>query len=337
MKQFLKRGARFATFCGAMLFASLAWAVATVEVAPTGPRAAETTLRLFDAGGKPLSPDPGNPRRFTGLLAGTYQAEVLVGGKPVGQRTTVRLEDGDNQLRVDSATGSVEVIRRLARMQQQQQDGFEFGIFGGSKETPFDGHVRSTMLGFSDSDGLKKRGTSLGVEARYNFRPLPELPNTRFFVFGGFTDYSGIGKTERFVDAHPTAGNDTGVAVNERHSWTAGLGARWMLDQRFGLEVALGGHATRTRISALSDESCCGGPANKFSNTETVKGLYGSVGLSCRLGHYGSGRPITGILRYTAMKMDDMNVSGVSPAFGFDYKARVDGGWNQSIQLGVTF
>jgi hypothetical protein len=337
MGTFLQRSARYCMFCGAMLFASLAWAVSTVQVSATGPRAGETTLRLFDAGGKPVSPDAANSQRFSNLTTGTYQAEVLVGGKPVGQRTTVRLEDGDNQLRVDSATGSIEVIRRLARMQQQQQDGFEFGIFGGGKETPFKGNLRSIALNDSGSSGLKKDGTSFGVEARYNFRMLPELPNTRLFVFGGYTDYSGISTNKRFLDFHPTPGNDSGVAVNEKHSWTAGLGARWNFDDRFGLEVALGGHATRTRVAALSDESCCGGPDNRIKDTETVKGLMGSVGLRCRLGRYASGRPITGILRYTAMKMDDIKVTGQSPAFGFDYKARVDGGWNQSIQLGLTF
>jgi hypothetical protein len=316
--------------------ASVAWAVSNVQVSATGPRAGETTLRLFDPGGKPVAADASDSRRFSNLAPGAYTAEVLVGGKPVGSRSTVRLDDGDNELRVDSRTGAVEVIRRVARMQQQQQDGLEFGIFGGWKRTPFDGRFESTALGADDSRSFKTDATNLSVEARYNFRAAREMPDTRFFVFGGYTHYFDADERKRFLDLHPTPGNDSGIAVDERYSWTMGLGARWMLSSTVGLEAMLGAHATRTRVDALSDESCCGGPDNRFRRSRTDWGPMAGIGLRCRLGQLGSGRPLTGVLRYTAMKVDDIEVSGRS-AFGFDYGARVNGGWNHSVQVGLTF
>ena len=316
--------------------ASAALAVSNVEVTPTGPRASETTIRLFDSGGKPVTSDAGNPNRYSNLPTGSYSAETVVGGKQVGQRTTVRLDDGDNQLRVDSTTGAIEVIRRLARRQQQQQDGFGFGIFGGWKQTPFDGTLSSTALGQSGSTDLKTDAGNLTLEGRYHFRALPQI-RARPFIFGGYTEYFGANEEKRYLDFHPTPGMDSGIGIDEKHSWTLGLGARWNLTEQVGLEFMVGGHATRTRVSALSNESCCGGIDNRISRTDYLKGAMLGVGLSYQLGRFASGRPITGIARYTAMHMDDIDVRGMSATFPFDYAARVNGGWNHSVQFGLTF
>src|SRR5688572_32396755 len=115
MAKTLRRLLHVCTLVVGLAAMSAAFAVSNVDVTPTGPRASETTIRLFDSGGKPVTSDTANPNRYTNLTTGTYTVETVVGGKQVGQRTTVRLEDGDNQLRVDSTTGAVEVIRRLAR------------------------------------------------------------------------------------------------------------------------------------------------------------------------------------------------------------------------------
>src|SRR5688572_12818227 len=170
MNQTISRLLRFCTVLAGIFAASAAFAISSVDVMPTGPRAAQTTIRLFDPAGKPVAADAGNPSRFSNLPAGNYSAETIVGGNPVGSRTNVRLDDGNNQLRVDSTTGAIEVIRRLARTQQQQQDGLGLGIFGGWQRTPFDGTLTSMALGERGDSDLKTDAGSLTLEGRYRFR-----------------------------------------------------------------------------------------------------------------------------------------------------------------------
>lgn len=89
--------------------APAALAIANLEVIPTGERAGETTVRLFAADGGVVAPAPGNPGRYTGLTSGTYSAEVVVGGRTIGPRTSFQLPDGDHRLSASSDTGAIGV------------------------------------------------------------------------------------------------------------------------------------------------------------------------------------------------------------------------------------
>ncbi len=93
-------------------FASAALAVATLEATPTGEKANETTIKLFDNTGKEVRADADKPSRFSSLTAGAYTAEVYVGGKQVGDRSkSFTIADGsNNRLRADGVTGSVELV-----------------------------------------------------------------------------------------------------------------------------------------------------------------------------------------------------------------------------------
>jgi hypothetical protein len=61
------------------------------------------------------------------------------------------------------------------------------------------------------------------------------------------------------------------------------------------------------------------------------------VGLTYPLFTLATGRMIMGTLRYTGMYMPSVDVMGRAPLSGFDYRARVDSGWQHSIQAGVIF
>lgn len=95
----------------ASLVATAAAAISNVDVVVTGPRPNETTISLINEKTGPVDSMPGQPMRYTGLESGTYRVEVRVDGKPTGAPTVLRLTDENVQLRVDSATGSIDVVR----------------------------------------------------------------------------------------------------------------------------------------------------------------------------------------------------------------------------------
>jgi hypothetical protein len=102
---------RLSMFLTAMSFASVALAVATVDVTYTGPQSKinETTIKLFvdDKTDKPVQ-ESGNKDHYV-VAAGTYYAEVYVNGKQVGSRRSFALADGSNTISVDSQTGDLHV------------------------------------------------------------------------------------------------------------------------------------------------------------------------------------------------------------------------------------
>lgn len=319
-----------------LTMASPAIAIANLEVIATGPRAAETTLRLFDPAGKPVAADSGKPNLFSNLPSGGYTAETLVAGAPVGSRTMIRLDDGDQQARVDSMTGAVEIIRRIARRQQQQQEGWEFGVLGGYKRTPYRATLDSLALNKGGSSNFETDGGSLALEARYNLRVRAQQQlGAALFLFGTYVEYLGTDEQRRFVDFHPTPGKDSGVAIDEKRSVILGLGSRWNTAQQTGVELMLGMHWTQARITGMADESCCGGIDNRFSRNKDIFGPMLGVGTRFPLVRLQTGRPMFGSLRYTALHMKDIQVSGRSSRFPFDYTARGDGGWNHNVQAGV--
>ena len=107
MNETIRRGLRYALFAVSTFTATLAFAITNVEVTPTGPRASETTIRLFDTQNQPVAPAPGTTNRYTNLTSGTYTAQVVVGGTAVGPRQTLQLGDGNVVLRPDSTTGAI--------------------------------------------------------------------------------------------------------------------------------------------------------------------------------------------------------------------------------------
>ena len=321
--------------------ASAALAGADVTVVPTGERAGQTAFGLFDSAGQPVAPDPGNPSRFTNLPPGTYFAEVSVGGEAVGGRTAVRLDDGSNQLRVSSATGAAEVPRQIV-FQQQLQSAWGFGLYGGWKRTPYNGELSFddnravTMSGRTD---LEEDGTSLAIEARYYMRRQQQTLGAQLFLYGTYAEYFGTESQRRFLDLHPPLGsNDSGLSVDEKRSFMFGLGGRWNLAQQLGFELMLGAHATRVRASMLFDESGGGGLNERISRNKTLWGPMLALGLTYPLWKLASGHPVLGVVRYTALRMRDINFAAMSSTFpNFDYRAHFDGGWNQSFQLGLQY
>jgi len=109
MARTIRRWLQCALVCAGLATAQAALAITNVDVAPTGPRASETTIRLFDTNNNVVPPAPGTPNRYANVASGTYTAEVVVGGSVVGTRQTIRLGDGNHVLRPDSATGVIGV------------------------------------------------------------------------------------------------------------------------------------------------------------------------------------------------------------------------------------
>jgi hypothetical protein len=320
-----------------MASVSAALALSNVEVVPTGARAGETRLNLLDSGGKPVTPDAGNPNRYSNIPSGRYATEVVVGGKPVGSRSSVNLDDGNNRLRVDSVTGAVEVIRQIVFLQQQQQSAWGFGLYGGWKRMPYDGEFSRASPPNGGSTDLDTDGWLLALEARYYWRRQQQTLGAQLFLYGTYVEYFGTDEQRRFLDIHPTPGNDSGLGIKEKRSVLYGLGGRWNLAQQVGFELMLGGHTTWVRGEGFSDESCCGSTDVRFSRDKTLWGPMVAVGLTYPLFKLASGRPVTGFARWTALHMDDFEATGRSPAFGFDYRARFNGGWNNSLVVGAQF
>jgi len=315
---------------------TVALADATLQVMPTGPRAGETTLRLTDSAGRTVAPNPGSPNSFSNLAAGQYSAVAMVGGNPLGQPTSIRLEEGRNEARVSSATGAIELLSRQGSMQQQQQH-WGFGVLGGWKRTPFDGSISSSALGMTASGGLEETGQTLALEARYYLRQRTPQSGLRFFGFGSYNFFSGLDTERALVQFHPGTGNDSGVAVEEKDSIQLGAGARWMASRDTGLEALAGLHRTRITLTAFSNEMGGGGPNNRFTKEESSWDFLWGLGLTHRVFNLSSGRPVSATVRYTAARIRDMSVSGMSPFTGSTYTGRVNGGWNQSLTAGLLF
>jgi hypothetical protein len=110
MAKILKQLLRLATLLIGMSAASLALALATVDVTITGPKANETTIRISDSYG-PVKADPNISNRYIDVDPGKIVVDVFdASGKQVGFPQTVTVENGPNQLQVDSVTGKVDVI-----------------------------------------------------------------------------------------------------------------------------------------------------------------------------------------------------------------------------------
>ena len=108
MTRVLQQILRFATLVIGMLATSVALAVATFDVTPTGPQANETTIKLFDNSGTEVKPIV-NSRRSFSVEPGAYSVEVYVGGAQIGpRRQTIELAEGNYQLRVNSENGKVD-------------------------------------------------------------------------------------------------------------------------------------------------------------------------------------------------------------------------------------
>ena len=329
-------------FFGALLMvmglgiSSMAYAVATVDTTVTGSKVAETTIKLTDSSGSTVAPDPGTKNKFSGLAAGSYTVEVLQGGKTVGSPSTVALEDGDNQLRVNSDTGAVSILPLLAHRQQQQQYGWSFGVLGGWKETPYRStvSVENGLFG-SGRTSLEEDGNSLALEARYNFRRMQQAFGARLFLYGTYVKYFGTDREKIFIDAHGADGiNDTGARAEEKHSIMFGVGSRWNVAQKLGLELMLGAHRTRVNLSATTDE--LGNPF-KFSKSKSMWGPMFALGLTYPLTTLSNGLPLVATARWTRTWMRDTSLSGVStgPCFGCRYDADFDGGSQDNFQVGI--
>lgn len=91
--------------------APAALAITNIEVQTTGTRAGETTIRLYTPDNRPVPATPGNPHRFADLPAGTYWADIVVGGNVVGIRRPFTMDDGNYRMGADSDTGTISLFR----------------------------------------------------------------------------------------------------------------------------------------------------------------------------------------------------------------------------------
>ena len=108
MTRVLQQILRFATLLIGVSAPSVALALATFDVTPTGPQANETTIKLFDNSGTEVKPVV-NSRRSFSVEPGAYSVEVYVGGAQIGpRRQTIELAEGNYQLRVNSENGKVD-------------------------------------------------------------------------------------------------------------------------------------------------------------------------------------------------------------------------------------
>jgi hypothetical protein len=333
MKECLSRVARLLAVLCCIAFAPSALAVASAKVTATGAKAGETVVRLFDSTGAPVASDPGNPNSFSNLAPGSYSALTEVGGKVVGARQTIQLSDGSNDMRADSETGEIKVLPVLGRL-QQQQILWSFAILGGYKRTPFDFDFRTAAGGASGSGDLEESGSSLALEVRHRLRNLEAL-GAGLFLYGTYVEYFGTDLQRLVLNLHPGGGNDSGARAEEKRSFMFGLGGRWNLAQRLGAELMVGAHATRMVVAALSDESCCGGPANAFQETRTMWGPMVAASLVYPLAVLQARRTLYGIARWTGVRIGDVTASGVSPFTNWDYSATVRGGWQHNWQFGI--
>jgi len=113
MTKVLQKVVRSAALLLGCSTASVALAVATVEVTYNGPQAKinETTIRLVESNGSEVKPDPDNRNRFVVLPGPVYMVRVYrADGTQVGQGQGLSFADGNSQLVVDVETGALSLI-----------------------------------------------------------------------------------------------------------------------------------------------------------------------------------------------------------------------------------
>lgn len=313
--------------------AAPALAVDNGRIQVTVPSVGETSLKLFGPGGTEVSPGA-EPATYTDLAAGAYTLRTEREGKVSETRIPVE-EDKTCLVKVDD-TGDTELLRcvALVLLGQQQQQPWTFGVLGGWKETPFDSQL-TTSFG-SGSVNLEEDGGSLALEARYNFRRQQQL-GARLFLYGTYMHYFGTDVERMFLNVHPTSAMDTGVYVDEDYALHLGIGSRWNLAQRLGLELMLGAHITRVESHLTTLESQGGGTDLRFRRNKNDAGPMMALGLTYPLMKLPNGRPLNGTFRWTRTWLSDINISGASAYSGGQYESRVDGGAQDNLQLGVQW
>jgi hypothetical protein len=324
----------FGALALAMGGSSVAYAVDNGRIQVTVPSIGQTSLKLFDAGGIQVPSGP-DATTFTDLKPGAYTLRAERDGKASETKVPVE-EDKTCMVKVDEK-GDSKLVRcvAMALVAQQQQSPWTFGVLGGWKQTPFDTRL-NTSFGNGSAD-LEEEGTSLALEARYNFRQRQQQLGARMFLYGTYVHYFGTDLERLFLNVHPTPAQDTGVSTEEKNALHLGVGSRWNLAQRLGLELMLGAHATRVKGGITTLESQGGGTDLRFQRTKTLYGPMLALGLTYPLWTMQNGHPLNGVFRWTRTWMPDFSVTGSSAFSGGTYDARVNGGPNDSIQLGVQW
>lgn len=308
-----------------------AWAVDNGRIQVTVPSFGQTSLKLFDAGGGqvPSAPDA---TLFTNLKPGPYTLRVERDGKTSETPVPVE-EDKTCMVKVDDK-GDSELVRCLPlALVGQQQNPWTFGVLGGWKKTPFNSSLNTTFG--NGSDDLEEDGASLALEARYNLNQ--RIKGARLFMFGTYMQYFGTDLQRLFLNLHPTPALDTGTGAEEKNALHLGVGSRWNVAQRVGMELMLGAHATRVKGSILTLESQGGGTDLSFQRTKTLYGPLLALGMTYPLWTMKNGRPLNGVFRWTRTWMPGFNVSGNSAFSGGNYDARIKGGAQDNLQLGVQW
>lgn len=301
-----------------------------VDVPPVG----ETSLKLFGPTGTQVSPGT-DPTTFTDLAPGAYTLRAERDGKV--SETPVPVEEDKTCLVKVDEQGDSELLRcvALVLLGQQQQQPWTFGVLGGWKETPFDTNLTTTFG--SGSADLEEDGGSLALEARYNFRKRQQYLGAQLFLYGTYVHYFGMDVQRMFLNVHPTAAMDTGAYADEDYAVHLGLGSRWNLAQRLGMELMLGIHITRLESHLTTLESQGGGRDLQFSRDKHDTGPMLGLGLTYPLLKLPNGHPLNGTFRWTRTWLSDISVSGASSYSGGSYHSRVDGGSQDNFQLGVQW
>lgn len=301
-----------------------------VNVPPVG----ETSLKLFGPTGKAVAPGA-DPTTFKDLAPGTYTLHAERDGKV--SETSVPVEEDKTCLVKVNEQGDSELLRcvALVLLGQQQQQPWTFGVLGGWTETPFDTQLVTTF-GSASAD-LEEDGGSLALEARYNFRRRQQHLGAQLFLYGTYVHYFGTDVQRMFLNIHPTAAMDTGVYVEEDFALHLGVGSRWNLAQRLGMEMMLGIQITRLESHLTTLESQGGGKDLQFSRDKHDTGPMVALGLTYPLLTLPNGHPLNGTFRWTRTWLSDISVSGASAYSGGSYHSRVDGGSQDNFQLGVQW
>lgn len=301
-----------------------------VDVPPVG----ETSLKLFGPTGAEVAPGS-VPTTFKDLAPGAYTLRTERDGKV--SETSVPVEEDKTCLVKVDEKGDSELLRcvALVLLGQQQQQPWTFGVLGGWKETPFDTQLATTFG--SGSADLEEDGGSLALEARYNFRQRQQYLGAKLFLYGTYVHYFGTDVERMFLNIHPTTAMDTGVYVDEDYALHFGIGSRWNLAQRVGLELMLGAHITRVESHLTTLESQGGGTDLRFRRNKNDAGPMVALGLTYPLMKLPNGHPLNGTFRWTRTWLSDINVSGASSYSGGSYESRVDGGSQDNLQLGVQW
>jgi hypothetical protein len=152
------------------------------------------------------------------------------------------------------------------------------------------------------------------------------------YLWGSYLHYAGGDITKTFAEFHgPTAGLDSGVNLRMLSTFALGLGWRTFVYQRVGLALALGAHATRVEVSALSNETGGGGNDEVLTGRDTALGVIGSAEISVPV--YENSVQVETFVRAEAIHLGDVMVRGMS-TLNNDYTAQVDGGLQGSALFG---